>query len=392
MLSDPSQLTVDVAITLKDAQMRDAFMAAIAGRAYPNLQVNGTTVSFTFDQPFAVPQPPKPAPVLAAIHADNQAIVDKYNSFDFPSNDPNDVQAEFLDFVGLGMLHLADYYGRTASQLAIEIGKDVASIVATLGDRVRRRGQPRSRRWLSGVSQAFADLGRATSRTTSACRSTSPATWRSTTRNGSSDLVLAGQTATHGSYVVGPPSRIPQGTRRAARPPGPEAEHLRIRGHRHLQLRDANLAMKTVVFSFAVPDGLRPQPGGVEPAGLEVLREVVRRERPVEQHGAGRRPPAVRRLRDERPAAATRRRADRHPDAPGRRRQDPRPLPSGRGWSPIAVRDAIAEIRRGDHRYVAVDTAGGRSRIVVVNGRHGPYLRTRADATAQNNLAQLPAC
>ena len=41
VLSDPSQLSVDVTITLKDNPMCNAFMTGIAGRPYPNLQVNG---------------------------------------------------------------------------------------------------------------------------------------------------------------------------------------------------------------------------------------------------------------------------------------------------------------------------------------------------------------
>jgi uncharacterized protein DUF3892 len=64
----------------------------------------------------------------------------------------------------------------------------------------------------------------------------------------------------------------------------------------------------------------------------------------------------------------------------------------GSTWSPRSAADVIADLRRGDHRYVAADAAGRTSRIRVVNGRHGAYLRTTADASAQNNLDDLPAC
>ena len=122
VLSDPSELSVDVAIVLKDDEMCEAFMAAIAGRPYPNLKFDGTRVSFTFEQPYAVPQPPKPAPVLAAVEAANQQIVTTYDALGFPSNDPNDVQAQFLSVAGLELLRLADHFGLTVCQLAVGSG------------------------------------------------------------------------------------------------------------------------------------------------------------------------------------------------------------------------------------------------------------------------------
>ena len=74
--SDTSQLTVDVSITLKDAAMLQAFQGGIAGRNYPNMKVNGTTVSFTFDKTYTT-QPPKPG--LAEAQAWDQQIVNTYN-------------------------------------------------------------------------------------------------------------------------------------------------------------------------------------------------------------------------------------------------------------------------------------------------------------------------
>jgi len=91
VLSDPSQLSVDVAITLKDTAMRDAFIAGIAGR---------------------------------------------------------------LTVARLGLLHLADYLGLAASQLAVGIGKDIPSIVTAFSDRFGvAAGTVEG--WLNGVSQEF---------------------------------------------------------------------------------------------------------------------------------------------------------------------------------------------------------------------------------------------
>jgi len=300
------------------------------------------------------------------------------------------VQAQFLDFVGLGLLNLADYYGRIASQLALEAGKDVASIVAALGTEFGVAAAT-VEQWLSGASQAFATwvddvehyLGLGLD---FACYV------EIDNRNGSSDLVLAGQSVTHGSYVVGPPSRIPQGTHGRLVLKDPKPSIFGSEGTVTYNYADANFATKTVVFSFACPTGFDPNKAASNQSAWKCFAKSSDANFPwsstvpggghplfVDYVTSGQpRPPAVERI-----VTQTRRAGGGkilglcHP---------------GESWSPIAVRDAIAEIRRGDHRYIAVDAAGGRSSIVVVNGRHGPYLRSRADATAQNNLAQLPPC
>jgi hypothetical protein len=253
VLSDPNQLSVDVAITLKDSVMCDAFMAGIAGRPYPNLQVDGTTVSFTFDQPYAVPQPPKPAPILAAVEAANQEVVSSYDALGFPNNDPNVVQAEFLSVAGLGLLHLADHFGLAASQLAVQIGQSMASVVTALVDGFSVAAST-VEGWLSGVSQAFA-------------------TWVTDIENylglpldfscyveidntkGASDLVLTGHTAAYGTYVVGPPSWIPQGTVARLVLQDPKPSWHGSEGTVTYNYADARLTMKTVVFSYECPTG-----------------------------------------------------------------------------------------------------------------------------------------
>jgi hypothetical protein len=389
VLSDPSQLTVDVAIKLKDIQMRDAFLAGIAGRPYTNLQVNGTTVSFTFDQTFAVPQPPKPAPILSAIHADNQAVVDTYNSFNFPNNDPNDVQAEFLSVVGLGLLRLVDYYGRAASQLAIELGKDISTVVTALTD-VFGVAASTVEGWLSGVSQAFATWVNDIERYLGLGLDFSCYVAIDNTK-GASDLLLTAQTAASGPYVLGPPTWIPKGTvgRLVLRDPKPSV--FGSEGTVTYDYSDVNFAMSTVVFSFACPTGFNDNeaasdktawkcfaksgdpdgtwsttvPGGGHPLFVDYVTSgqprPPARERVVTQ---------VRQSRGKVVAVC-------HP---------------GEGWSPRSAADVVADLRRGDYRYVAADSAGRTSRILVVNGPRGAYLRTKADASAQNNLDELPSC
>jgi hypothetical protein len=253
VLSDPSQLSVDVAITLKDDAMCAAFEAGIAGRPYPNLKVEGTTVSFTFDRPYAVPQPPRPAPILAAVEAANQEIVSSYEALGFPNNDPNVVQAEFLSVAGLGLLHLPDYYGLAVCQLAVEMGQGMSSVVTALTDGFSVAAST-IEGWLSGVSQAFA-------------------TWVSAIENylglpldfscyveidntkGTSDLMLMGHSATYGTYVVGPPSWIPQGTvaRLVLQDPKPSIHG--AEGTVTYNYCDANLMMRTVILSYDCPTG-----------------------------------------------------------------------------------------------------------------------------------------
>lgn len=252
VLSDPSQLSVDVAITLKDSAMCEAFMTGIAGRPYPNLEVDGTTVSFSFEQPFAVPQPPRPAPILAAVEAANQEIVSTYQALGFPTNDPNDVQAEFLSVAGLGLLHLADYFGLAVCKLAVESGQGMSSVVTALVDGFSvAAGTVED--WLSGVSQAFATWVNAIENYLDLPLDFSCYVEIDNT-NGTSDLLLTGQTAT-GTYVVVPPSWIPQGTiaRFVLQDPKPSVSG--SQGTVTYNYCDASLTMRTVMFSYECPFG-----------------------------------------------------------------------------------------------------------------------------------------
>ena len=256
VLSQPSQLSVDASITLEDEAMLEAFMGGIEGRPYPNLKVEGTTVSFTFVEPYAVPQPPKPAPILAAVEAANQQIVGAYDALGLPDNDPNQVEAEFLSVVGLELLHLADHFGLAVCQLAVELEQDPGAVVKALGESFSVAAST-VEEWLSGVSQGFA-------------------TWVSWVEEylglpldfscyveidntaGRSDLVLAGHSATYGTYLVGPPPWIPQGTvaRLVLRDPKPSWHG--SEGTVSYTYCDANLTMKTVELSFECPVGLDP--------------------------------------------------------------------------------------------------------------------------------------
>ena len=62
---------------------------------------------------------------------------------------------------------------------------------------------------------------------------------------------------------------------------------------------------------------------------------------------------------------------------------------SGEWWSPRGSADAIRDIESGTNTYYVPWTTGS-TRIHVVNGVNGKYLRTDSDATSRNNLDDLP--
>ena len=54
--SEPSELTMEISITLKDEPMRNAFINGLRGAGYPRkkFEINGNTVSLIFDEPYTV--------------------------------------------------------------------------------------------------------------------------------------------------------------------------------------------------------------------------------------------------------------------------------------------------------------------------------------------------
>jgi hypothetical protein len=388
VLSDPEQLSVDVSITLKDDAMRDAFLGGISGRPYPNLQVKSRTVSFTFARPFAAPQPPRPTPMLAAVEAANETIVTNYNTLGFPNNDPNVVQAEFLSVVGLGLLHLGDYYGLIATQLATELGQAAGTVVTALVDGLGVAASA-VETWLNGVSLEFALWVSAIEQYLRLPLDFSCYVAIDNTR-GNSDLLLAGSVATSGSFVVSPPPWIPQGTVSRFVLQDPKPSIFGSEGSATYTYADADLAVHSVDFTFTCPTGLAPN-------GARAGRpEWSLRARSGNANGtwsgtvpggghplyasfavAGRAPVTKRRRR----VTATRK----------DRRGDVTHLCGDGAWGPVPVADAIAQIRSGSVVYLT--QANGDDAVVsVIDDPDGAYLRTAPDRTVANNLDQLPDC
>jgi hypothetical protein len=64
----------------------------------------------------------------------------------------------------------------------------------------------------------------------------------------------------------------------------------------------------------------------------------------------------------------------------------------GQSWSPRLKADAINDIETGTHEYWVNWSNSPETKIRVVSGPTGKYLRTDRDTTARNNLDDLPDC
>ena len=65
---------------------------------------------------------------------------------------------------------------------------------------------------------------------------------------------------------------------------------------------------------------------------------------------------------------------------------------SGEAWSPRSKSDAINDIDCGYHEYCVNWANAPETKIKVVIGPTGKYLRTDRDTTSRNNLDDLPDC
>lgn len=64
----------------------------------------------------------------------------------------------------------------------------------------------------------------------------------------------------------------------------------------------------------------------------------------------------------------------------------------GDWWSPRSKVDVISDIEGGTHEYWVNWSNTPETKIRVVNGPQGKYLRTDRDTTSRNNLDDLPDC
>lgn len=61
-------------------------------------------------------------------------------------------------------------------------------------------------------------------------------------------------------------------------------------------------------------------------------------------------------------------------------------------WGSVTKARAIQQIENGTHSYYVQQPGTSRVEVEVVPGPNGPYLRTTADPSHDNNLDNLPPC
>jgi UDP-2,3-diacylglucosamine pyrophosphatase LpxH len=135
VLSEPSDLTMDVSITCLDAVMTSAFTGALTAMGYQNVQTNGNTVTFTFDTP-KTHQPRDDTPQLVSVvRAAEQDIVTAYDSLGLASNDPNTVGDQAASAIGRSFaIYGEQFFAEAIANLARLFGIDLQSAVRTLTD------------------------------------------------------------------------------------------------------------------------------------------------------------------------------------------------------------------------------------------------------------------
>jgi hypothetical protein len=394
ILSHPDELTVNVAITLKDQTMCEAFLTGVAGRAYPDLQVSATTVSFTFGEAFAFPQPDVADFVREAVMADNARIIAAYKARRRENNDPNQVDADFLRLVGLSFLRSPQYQVAELVERAAVVGPPETALDSIAdGFNIAERT---IKRWLNGAASApIGQRGTGQQRlrvsqdvdVVAADESPelpdSPSCWVTIDNTyGASDLLLAEYSATRGHYRVSPPAWVPRG---GVAQFVVEADGLAplggAAGTATYAYCDTALNVNTVQFSFENPigSGLAPpnqpawtrRPESGDPArpayGFPLRAEhspgfrfVINEHRRVEYTGK---------------------------DSSGRVTS----LSGGpdADWDPVSVAEAVTQIQSGAATYF-VEADSTMVPVRVVSGPSGPYLRTAPSTATVKSLTKLP--
>jgi uncharacterized protein DUF4474 len=210
VLSRPEDLSVDIGIDFPDAGMRDAFTTALRALGYRDIQTSGNSVHFEFAKPFT-PQPRDNAPpgVVDAIMQANRRVVEAYRGLNPATNDPNRVQGDFLQVVGLELLRMGDYYGRAAAELGVVLlnagEREMAALARYFGVAFQL-----AQEWFGGAVRDLSDWIRSVESYLGLNLDFSCIV-EIDNRNGSSDLVRSAYRADYGSYGVDPPERVPKG-------------------------------------------------------------------------------------------------------------------------------------------------------------------------------------
>jgi len=213
--STPEQLTMDVAVTLPDREIHDAFTQSLAGMGYA-YEDDGATVRFLFDRPYA-PQPWVGAPGLAQAQQMQQAIVSTYQSFNLQSNDPNKIPPELARQIAtsvtangppaLGAVLISGLraIGRSASEIGTLIGVDLQVAADTVAAWITTAGYDLVQ-WVHAVYAAVSEMFTMNFSSAIEVHNTLSG------NNLPSDLYLQAHSEEEGAFLVPPPQTIPAGT------------------------------------------------------------------------------------------------------------------------------------------------------------------------------------
>jgi hypothetical protein len=130
--SQPDELSMAVTIGFPTPQMAAAFSAALQAMGHQPVPGDDNSVSFVLDEPKAV-QPPRDETMLAAVRAEDKAIVATYRALGLPNNDPNQVAGEAAnELVNLIVRRAPHWFGFLLTQALKTAGKDIQDITGLL--------------------------------------------------------------------------------------------------------------------------------------------------------------------------------------------------------------------------------------------------------------------
>lgn len=253
VMSDRTELTMDVSIECLDAAMTTAFVNALDGLGYNNVQTNGNTVTFTFDRPKS-PQPLDtiPAGLIDAARGNQQAIVDAYNSLGLASNDPNLVGDQGAAIIANAFaIYSEEFFKSVIASVAQQFGKAVADVIRALSEGFQTALDEASRfitnagyafsSWIDGVTNWLNEV------LDFSC------VVEISNRGNAHDLLLDSSGIGHGNWAIAPPATIPAGStgRLWLRDPKPTTDG--SDGWVKYRYFDANGVQQTVEFDFSDP-------------------------------------------------------------------------------------------------------------------------------------------
>lgn len=213
--STPDQLTMDITFSLPPGEVHTAFAAALTGMGYAFTD-DGTNIRFTFATPVA-PQVWTNNPLLGPIQAAQQTIVQTYQSWNLPNNDPNTIPAQLAQGLGSSVaVKTADFLGsvlaaglRNAGQTAAQVGSLIASELNVAAETVQGWVTTAGYNIVQWVQAVYAAFQQAFTMNFSTAVEVHNVTFASSFP---CNLTLVASDVSEGSWVVPPPAAIPAGT------------------------------------------------------------------------------------------------------------------------------------------------------------------------------------